>query len=802
MTRLQRGRWSALGSLAILLSAGQGRAIAATGMVDLTRAVVVAPEKASGPEAKAVRMLVEEVEKRSGVRFEVKSAWTGIEGRPVIAVARQGQLAGLDDRLKGLDAAKGAEGFRIKVDASAPGVLVVGNDTRGVLFGVGRLLRELRMTRGKVAVPADFALSTAPKMAIRGHQLGYRPKTNSYDGWDIDQWEQYYRELIVFGLNAVELIPPRSDDEADSPHFPRPPLDMMIKMSQLAKDYGLDLWIWYPAMDPDYENPATVDRAIKEWADVLKHLPKVDHIFVPGGDPGHTQPKYLMPMLEKQAASIKKLHPNAKMWMSPQGFTKPWMDEYLEIMKAEPEWLEGVVFGPQVRMPLDQLRKALPKRYPIRNYPDITHTLKCQYPVPEWDVAYAVTQDREIANPRPVDQTAIFRSALPDTVGYITYSEGCHDDVNKVIWSALGWDPETPAITILREYARYYMGEEAVEGVAQGLMALERNWRGPLLTNKEVDTTYRQFRDIEKAAGPGLRRNWRFQLALYRADFDSFVRDRLINETALEAEARDALKLAPTVGAIPAMAKAEAILNRSVTSPVAVDKRARMLEVAEALFQSIHLQLSVSKYQAVALGRGTSLDTMDLPLNDRLWLTDQFEAVRKLGKEEERLAAIDALLNRADPGPGGFYDDLGDLTNQPHLQTPPGSVYASDPDFRRSPYLSYTIRPRWPMAWRQAIQALHEAPIVLKYEDLDPKAAYKVKVVYAGDNMPIRVRLDAEGTEVHGLMPKPEPPVPFEFPIPAAATADGKLTLTWTAESGRGGNGRGNQVAEVWLIKK
>ncbi len=35
-------------------------------------------------------------------------------------------------------------------------------------------------------------------------------------------WEQYVRDLIVFGCNAIELIPPRSDDEDDSPHFPLP----------------------------------------------------------------------------------------------------------------------------------------------------------------------------------------------------------------------------------------------------------------------------------------------------------------------------------------------------------------------------------------------------------------------------------------------------------------------------------------------------------------------------------------------------------------------------------------------------
>ena len=35
-------------------------------------------------------------------------------------------------------------------------------------------------------------------------------------------------------------------------------MQMMIEMSRLAQEYGLQCWIWYPAMDPDYANPATV----------------------------------------------------------------------------------------------------------------------------------------------------------------------------------------------------------------------------------------------------------------------------------------------------------------------------------------------------------------------------------------------------------------------------------------------------------------------------------------------------------------------------------------------------------------
>ena len=47
-------------------------------------------------------------------------------------------------------------------------------------------------------------------------------------------WEQYIRDLAVFGTNAIELIPPRSDDDADSPHFPLPPMEMMTAMSRIA----------------------------------------------------------------------------------------------------------------------------------------------------------------------------------------------------------------------------------------------------------------------------------------------------------------------------------------------------------------------------------------------------------------------------------------------------------------------------------------------------------------------------------------------------------------------------------------
>jgi hypothetical protein len=781
---------------------GAEQATLPAALLDLTGAVVVAPAELSRPEKKAIAMLVEEVRRRSGVRWEV--APTLPADGSLIAVGQDRALRTVDPRIQawlGPAPAPGApEGYRIASAPERQALLVAGNDARGVLFGVGRLLRELRMTRGRVALPADFSLATAPKVALRGHQLGYRPKTNSYDGWDLDQWERYIGELAVFGTNAIELIPPRSDDDADSPHFPRPPMEMMVGMSRLADELGLDVWIWYPAMDRDYADPATVAFALGEWGEVFRKLPRIDAVFVPGGDPGHTRPGVLMGLLRRQAESLRRYHPEATMWVSPQSFNREWLDEFLAGLRDEPAWLGGVVFGPQVRISLAELRRAVPPKYPIRGYPDITHSIQCQHPVPDWDLAYALTEGREVINPRPLAQAAIFRAYREHTIGFLTYSEGCNDDVNKIIWSGLGWDPEAPVVQLLRQYARFFVGDRYAEGFAQGLLALERNWQGPLLTNAGVETTLRQFQGLERAAGPAELQNWRFQQALYRAYYDAYVRDRLIAETAQESEALAVFRQARRIGSRRALEQAATILGRALQDTASADRRARVFELAEALFQSIHMQLSVSRYKAIAVGRGATLDTIDAPLNNRVWLDDQLTAIGKLEGEDDRLRAIEAILGRTDPGPGGFHDDLGDPARQPHLVR--GPSFAEDPDFRRGALVGFGRRPGWPLAWCQNAQSQYDAPVVLHYDALDPAARYRVRVVYAGDNFRTRVWLDAEGTEVHPLIARPDPVRPVEFDIPAAATRDGTLTLRWTQEPGQGGNGRACQVAEVWLIRR
>ncbi|MCU1259757.1 MAG: hypothetical protein JWO80_2642 [Bryobacterales bacterium] len=769
--------------------------------LDLRNAVIVVPPGASSPERKAAQMLTEEIAKRTQIRLPV--AASSVASRPSIFLGTTAELAA---RARSLPTeTRIADGYRVKRDGN--NIVIAGNDPRGVLFGAGYLLRNLHMERQVLEAADNLQVSSAPRYPLRGHQLGYRPKVNAYDGWTPAQFEQYIRDLAVFGTNAIELIPPRSDDDEDSPHFPLPKIDMMEEVSKICDQYGLDVWIWYPAMDKDYSDAATVDFALKEWDEVYRRLPRIDAIFVPGGDPGHTRPRHMMVLLEKQTQLLHKTHPKAQMWMSPQSFSTEWMDEWFQIMSRNPEWLSGVVYGPQVRIPLPEFRAKVPAKYPVRRYPDITHSRHSQYPVPDWDLAFASTEGREVINPRPTQEAQMFHLYEKYANGFLTYSEGVNDDVNKFVWSGLGWNPDTPVVETLRDFGRYFIDWRMADGFAQGLLSLERNWVGPLATNTGVDTTLQQFQSMEQTASPQVLENWRFQQALYRAYYDYYTRARLLYETELETAALDKLRSAPRVGALLAAGEAESILNRALTDPPAQWARARVFEMAEAMFQSIRAQVSVPRYKAEAAERGANLDMIDVPLNNRGWLNTRFAAIRKMDDERDRLKAVDEIVNWTNPGPGGFYDDLGDLTRQPHLLRGPG--FAQDPAYFRSSLVGFAFRGlgggmlQSPRSWWTHAETLYDAPLQMSYGDLDPNAQYKLRVVYAGDSTGPKIRLTA-GTniQIHPLMQRPIPFRPVEFDIPRQATASGELNLSWNRETGLGDAGRGMQVAEVWLIKK
>ncbi len=117
--------------------------------IDLKEAVILIAKKAhSKTEDVAAQMLQEEVQKRTGLRWQISSKYD--TGKPAIAIATSStnELADLEVPRRDCQELPEfkPEGYRICVEQHKQGesvVWIVGADARGVLFGVGRLLRLL-----------------------------------------------------------------------------------------------------------------------------------------------------------------------------------------------------------------------------------------------------------------------------------------------------------------------------------------------------------------------------------------------------------------------------------------------------------------------------------------------------------------------------------------------------------------------------------------------------------------------------------------------------------------------------------
>jgi hypothetical protein len=738
----------------------------------LTRAVIVTQQ----PEVSAAAtVLAEEIEKRTGIRLPV--APTPPTDRPAIVVTTQQTPHRAPSK---------PEGYRIVVDSS---VWVAGTDGRGALFGAGALLRRLDLAKSRIAIEAPLDISSAPAYPIRGHQLGYRSTANSWDAWTAEQFDQYIRELAIFGVNSIENIP--FQDPRGNPLMKAERREMNRAISAICKRYGLDYWVWTPA-DFDLNDAKRRADLLARFDELFTDSVELTGVFVPGGDPGHNPPELLWPFLEEVAKRMKPRHPKAGVWLSLQGFDAQKEEavyKYLE--STQPAWLTGLVHGPSSPS-LARTRQRLPAKYKIRLYPDITHNKICQYQVPEWDQSYALTLGREAINPRPAEYAQIHNrwAALSD--GFISYSDGVHDDVNKVVWSALAWDPSLEVRRILIDYARLHFAPGIAEEAADGILALERNWRGPLRDNGAVEATLLAWQRLESKA-PELAGNWRWQMCLLRAVYDAYVRRKLLYETGLEEEANRIL-LSRSETPDRAMDEAMAVLNRAVGRPAAPDLRSRIIELCEKLFQSIGLQTSVEKYHASGAERGAVLDFIDNPLNNRWWLEDEFKAIRALPADAAKRQRLVEIATWANPGEGSFYDDIGNQADSPHVD---GDA-EQDPDSFRGPEPLFwwwdNGKSRARLSWQTTMW-----PRRMVYEGLDPQGAYVVRTSGYGQSLlkidGMRASATADGKRMGEFK---------EFPVPKEQLADRRLILTWDipADEDHLNWRQRSRLAEVWLLKR
>jgi hypothetical protein len=748
---------------------------------DLSGAVIlVSPSVPSPMKTTAPQVLAEEVAKRTSLQLNISD---NRDSKTVIALAlsTDKELAGTaipvatgNDRpeLK-------KEGFRmVYSEENGKNILwIIGADARGILYGIGKLLRIAQMKEGSLILPEAIDIATSPEYPLRGHQFGYRNTANSWDAWTVEQFDQHFREQMLFGANSFENIP----FSTQSVHMKLPYEEMGVRLSEICEKYDADYWVWTPASF-DLKDKQLRLEALKTHEAFYQNVPRLNGVFFPGGDPGHNHPADVLPFLEELTVILHKYHPKATMWISLQGFDEEKAKYFFNYLNEKsPDWLTGVVHGPS-SPPVDLERELLPEKYKHRLYPDITHTVRCSYPVKRWDQAFALTLGRECTNPQPLYYAEVFRKDAVFTDGFLSYSDGVHDDVNKVVFSQLGWDSKADVKNIMLEYSRFFFESKIAETAADGIFAFEQNWVGPLLGNETVGKTLEQWEKLE-TENPQLAGNWRWQQLVMRAYYDAFVQQRQSYERNLEKQAYEILATAGTIGADKAMTEALEILKKAETEPVAQEQRQKVVDYCEILFQSVGLQTSVPKYNASGYERGAILDFIDYPLNNRWWLEDEFKKVSEMKSEKEKVARLDFIRNYENPGEGSFYDNISSA-DAIHVvsETDDAIDYLWENDGMSRKRLS-----------TQLFQFTPE----LQYTELDPNSDYLIRVAGFGEALP-----RANGERLTPTKYEKGFEQCKEFPLSKELIKDGKLKITFDKPDEEHLNWRQqSRVTDVWVLK-
>ena len=516
-------------------------------------------------------------------------------------------------------------------------IIFTAKTIRGLIFGYSLLLRKTTFIDDKAVLKENISGTHAPQKQIRGHQIGYRTTPNTYDAWDYNDYFRCQLDLMAFGANTIEHNGSRGKGEFRNRLMKYEQEEFLIEASRLAKKVDIDVSLWYANDDKQTE-----EEALTERDRLFSLMERLDYCFIPGGDPGDMQADDFIQRCKLISKIYKKHHPEGKMHISAQApHSHPdWGEIFVRELSAEPGEFDAVIMGPNHAYPMHQLREKIPARYPMRFYPDLTHNLRCEYPVnfqqDDWHFAFCNTLSRESVNPRPTELRTLYRIFAPYTIGGVSYSEGVHDDVNKAVWSALEWNKDADLREILLDYARFFIYGVDEEEIADIIFLMEKSWQGDPVENPCIEVVYHKLCTL-LSSHPFLEENWRFKLLYFRSCCDMLVKMRRSFELKLCKEAMLHLKEYNVSSALE-------VLN----TPFSEDYntlRETITKTADKLFKLIGIQLDVEHYCADGWERGAVLDTIDNNVTDKAFLISKLQMVNPDITDEDKYL-IDALINR------------------------------------------------------------------------------------------------------------------------------------------------------------
>src|ERR1035441_3952890 len=138
----------------------------------------------------------------------------------------------------GIEPGLGAEGFKITSDSSGS-IRIIGNDARGLLFGIGKFLHTSRYDQGGFT-PGTWRGITAPEGSFR--TLGATAHfMNFYEAALIEEVQAYVEDIALWGANVVSVGFPTWDFKGFDDPGARRNLEHLRAILKAAKASGLQV---------------------------------------------------------------------------------------------------------------------------------------------------------------------------------------------------------------------------------------------------------------------------------------------------------------------------------------------------------------------------------------------------------------------------------------------------------------------------------------------------------------------------------------------------------------------------------
>jgi hypothetical protein len=422
------------------------------------------------------------------------------------------------------------------------GVKIVGNDARGLLYGVGKLLRTSRYDCDGFTAGA-WRGTSIPEKPVRGIYFATHFH-NFYHDAPVDEVQRYVEDVGLWGFNTLivwyDMHHFQGFDSPEAVAFRK----RLKAICGAARRIGLDVGFASVANEGYANSPAAIRADVKGMrgaafpTDICTAKPEgrryvLDNFTRLYAWAADLEPKWVMiwpydsggcgcgqcqpwgyggylRIAEPLARLARREFPGAKVMLSTWLFSGEEWAGLARALATRPDWVDYLLaesaFSPGT--PNSPPAYPSPARLPLVGFPEISMV--------GWPVWGGFG-----ANPLPTRYQREWKQVKAQWQGGFPYSEGIFEDINKVLFARFYWKADTTAEEALREYIAFEYSPEVVDLVLPAIRLLEKN----VAPHERVGQWSLKARDLMDQADtrltPRARQAWRWRILLLRARVDA-----------------------------------------------------------------------------------------------------------------------------------------------------------------------------------------------------------------------------------------------------------------------------------------